>query len=123
MARLAIIKAKREADRLKRESEGRAPGWTKSGVESSDDDDSDSEDDKKPAKSSAPVAISTVAAKKKAAAAETTTTEPTVEVLKSMDIKKMNADALKDHLKARNLDYQGQKKDLIKRLCDYEATR
>jgi hypothetical protein len=40
-----------------------------------------------------------------------------------MDIKKMNGDALKDALKVRKLDVQGQKKDLIKRLCDYEAAR
>lgn len=43
--------------------------------------------------------------------------------LKSMDIKKMNGDQLKDHLKARKLDVQGQKKDLMKRLIDYEAAR
>ena len=35
----------------------------------------------------------------------------------------MNGDALKDHLKERKLDFQGQKKDLMKRLIDYEATR
>jgi hypothetical protein len=41
----------------------------------------------------------------------------------SMEIKKMNGDALKEHLKARGLDVQGQKKDLMKRLLDYEAAR
>ncbi len=35
----------------------------------------------------------------------------------------MNGDALKDALKVRKLDVQGQKKDLIKRLSDYEAAR
>jgi cytoskeletal protein RodZ len=44
-------------------------------------------------------------------------------VLKSMDIKKMNGDALKEHLKERGLGVQGQKKDLVKRLCDFEAAR
>jgi hypothetical protein len=43
--------------------------------------------------------------------------------LKSIDIKKMSGDVLKEHLKERKLDLQGQKKDLIKRLCDYEAAR
>jgi hypothetical protein len=40
-----------------------------------------------------------------------------------MDIKKLNGDALKDALKERGLDIQGQKKDLIKRLTDYEKAR
>ena len=40
-----------------------------------------------------------------------------------MDIKKLNGDALKDALRARGLDVQGQKKDLIKRLSDFEAAR
>ena len=44
-------------------------------------------------------------------------------VLKGMDIKKMNPNELKDHLKARNLPIQGAKKDLMKRLQDHEATR
>ena len=35
----------------------------------------------------------------------------------------MNGDALKDALKLRNLDVQGQKKDLMKRLQDYETAR
>lgn len=43
--------------------------------------------------------------------------------LKSIDIKKMSADLLKEHLKERGLDIQGQKKDLVKRLTDFEAAR
>jgi hypothetical protein len=40
-----------------------------------------------------------------------------------MDIKQMNGDTLKEHLKARGLPTQGQNKDLMKRLSDYEAGR
>jgi hypothetical protein len=43
LERLAIVKKRREEDRLKREAEGRAPGWTPNGVASSSDD---SDDDK-----------------------------------------------------------------------------
>jgi len=39
LERLAAIRKKREEDRLKREAEGRAPGWTPNGVASSSDDD------------------------------------------------------------------------------------
>ena len=35
----------------------------------------------------------------------------------------MNGDSLKDHLKARGLDLQGAKKDLIQRLIDFEKSR
>ena len=82
--------------------------------------------------------LSEAAAKKKAAAAGTEpgkeggdaaaassgggkAGEP--EKLKPMDIKKMNGDALKDHLRERGLNVQGQKKDLIQRLLDFEAAR
>jgi hypothetical protein len=130
----------------KREAEGRKAGWTKDGVEEesggdSSDDDSDEEDDnkKKPAAVAAPAPISAIAAKKKAAAAAPVE-EPIAEAgkegdayasasgsgpakLKAMDIKKMNGDVLKEHLKARNLDIQGQKKDLMKRLLDFEEAR
>lgn len=72
-------------------------------------------------------AAAAVAAKKKAAAlgesSETVAGDGGPPKLKNMDIKKMNGDALKEHLKARGLNVQGQKKDLIKRLCDYEAAR
>jgi len=38
LERLHIVKKRREEDRLKREAEGRAPGWTPNGVASSSDD-------------------------------------------------------------------------------------
>jgi SAP domain len=120
----------------KREAEGRKPGMSGFGIESgSDDDDSDDDDDDeddkkaKPAAKAAPAPISELAAKKKAAAAGTDEPEKEKDAaggppkLKAMDIKKMNGDALKDHLKERGLDIQGQKKDLLKRLLDYEAAR
>jgi hypothetical protein len=133
LERLAAIRKKREEDKLKREAEGRAPGWTPNGVESSSDsDDSDSDDDKPkvakaPAGKAEPAKLSDVAAKKKAAAAEVVSDSSSsgggLEILKSIDIKKMNGDALKDALKARGLPYDGQKKDLMKRLTDHEAQR
>ena len=68
-----------------------------------------------------------LAAKKKAAAAEPVAAAVAGDggppKLKTIDIKKMNGDALKEHLKERKLDVQGQKKDLIKRLIDYEEAR
>ena len=39
LERLTIVKKRREEARLKREAEGRAPGWTPNGVASSSDDD------------------------------------------------------------------------------------
>eukprot|EP01035_Chromulina_nebulosa_P023071 gene23071-29893_t len=127
LARLAVVRQKREEARLKREAEGRAPGYTLRGIESSSDD-SESEDENIPkSKAAAPVpptvALSEVAAKKKANAEAPDKGVDTETRLKAIDIKKMNADALKEHLKARNLDIQGQKKDLMKRLIDYEANR
>jgi hypothetical protein len=145
LERLAIVRQRREEAAKKREAEGRPPGWTSTGVESGESSDDDDESDEeeggavKPAsKPAATTATTTTAtttkessatAKKKAAAAAVV--EETVEVaadggppkLKAMDIKQMNGDALKDALKARNLSTQGQKKDLIKRLVDYEAAR
>ena len=132
LERLAAIRKKREEDRLKREAEGRAPGWTPNGVaSSSDSDDSDDSDNDKPKvakpapKAAEPVKLSDVAAKKKAAAAEVApeSSNGALPILKSIDIKKLNGDGLKDALKARGLPYDGQKKDLIKRLTDYEASR
>lgn len=125
-----------------REAEGRKPGMSKQGIEeesesdSSDDDDDDSDDEetekKKPAAKKPSPAQLSIAAKKRAAAAgddEKVETKSAgkdsggPEKLKSMDIKKMNGESLKEHLKDRKLDLQGQKKDLIQRLLDYEAAR
>ncbi len=145
LARLAIIKKRREEAAKLREAEGRKPGMSATGIESSSEEDSSDEEGGKPkgpkvvkaapAKPAAPAAPLTAAAiasaalvaKKKAAA----TAEPEVATaadggppkLKSMDIKKLNGDALKEALKERGLDVQGQKKDLMKRLTDYEAAR
>jgi len=116
------------------------------------DSDSDSEDDKPkkgPVRGAAPAAASApskpkvpvnaaevaankeaaltaaaVAAKKKAAAqAEEPKASDGPAKISNMEIKKLNGDALKEALKARGLDVQGQKKDLMKRLSDYEAAR
>lgn len=139
LAQLAIVRARREAAAKKREAEGRKPGMSANGIdsdqdisnnnkagaaESSDEEDSedDSEEDVK-GKGPAKAAAATLAAKKKAAALAPVETNGELPKLKAMDIKKMNGDALKEHLKARELSVQGQKKDLIKRLCDYEAAR
>ncbi len=144
LARLAIIKAKREEDARKREAEGRKPGMSATGIESSSDDDSSDEEGAakkgpkpvkpaaKPAAPAAPLSVAAQAtaelqAKKKAAAAaepeEAKAADGGPPKLKAMDIKKLNGDALKDHLKERGLEVQGQKKDLMKRLIDYEAAR
>ncbi len=132
LERLALIRAKREQAKQQREAEGRAPGWTKAGVESSDEESSDEDEgEKKPAATKsapAPAPVSEAVAKKKAAAAGEGETPATAAdggppKLKAMDIKKLNGDQLKEHLKARGLDIQGRKKDLIKRLSDYEAAR
>jgi hypothetical protein len=125
LARLAIVRKRREEARLKREAEGRPPGWN-GPVSESDSSDSDSEDEKYKKAVAAPAPVSEVAMKKKAAAAaveEPSSGSTDLPKLKSMDIKKMNADAVKDHLKARNLSTQGQKKDLMQRLIDFEAAR
>lgn len=145
LARLALIKKKREDAAKQREAEGRAPGWTQNGVASDEDDDSseDDDNDKPPTKgpAAAPKAVAApaparapepaaaaLAAKKKAAAAAPADDAPAAAdggppKLKSMDIKKLNGDAMKDALKARNLSTQGAKKDLMQRLLDYEAAR
>lgn len=145
IARLAKIREKREADAKKRAETGRAPGMSQTGLPSdseSDDSDSDDEEGAKPkAKASggapsapvpapaAPIVLSATQAKKKAAALETVPAAAAgggggaAEVLKAIDIKKMNGDALKDALRERGLDTQGAKKDLLKRLLDHEAAR
>eukprot|EP01041_Mallomonas_annulata_P000410 gene410-744_t len=128
MALLAIVKQRREDAKAKREAEGRKPGMSKYGLEDGEgDDDSDDDDEDSEEEEKKPTATKAIAdAKRKAAAGE----EPTAIAadggppkLKALDIKKMNPDALKDGLKARGLDIQGQKKDLLKRLLDYEAAR
>ena len=135
MERLALVRRRREEEAKKREAEGRRAGMSANGLPSDDEDeddedeDSDEEEDapKKPAAVTKPApapALSEVQAKKRAAAIETA---PAVggeaPKLNAMDIKKLNGDALKDALKERGLDIQGQKKDLIKRLTDYEKAR
>ncbi len=138
LERLAIIRKKREEAAQKRIQEGRNPGMSAHGLPSDDDDEDDDSDEdeddsdeddnaKKPAAAAAklPAMMSEAQAKKKAAALGTTAAAPGEELpkLKAMDIKKMNGDALKEALKERNLSLQGQKKDLMQRLLDYEATR
>jgi hypothetical protein len=146
LARLAIIRARREEAAKKREVEGKPAGMSAFGIEASEsseeEDDSDEEEEdskaKKPVKTApapapAPVPVapklSEAAAKKRAAASgdSEVTAEKTADggpaKLKSMDIKKMNADAVKEHLKERGLSIQGQKKDLMQRLIDHEAAR
>lgn len=118
------MRQKREADRLKREAEGRAPGWVQPPSDDDSDGSDDSEDEKPVAK--APPVMSEAAAKKRAAAvAEEPPTDTKAELprLKTIDIKKMNGDAVKEHLKARNLNIQGPKKDLMQRLIDFEQAR
>jgi hypothetical protein len=139
LAALAEVRARREAARLKREAEGRKPGWA-GPVASDDSDDSDSDTPKAKGaavaaggakkKEAAPAQLGTmskeVADKKKAAALSEDTSsaaEGGEEKLQARDIKNMNPTELKEHLKSRNLDLQGAKKDLIKRLTDYEAAR
>jgi len=154
LALLALVRERREQARLKREAEGRAPGWVQPDT---DDDSSDSDSDdsdapkgkakgkkggagagaagageaaaekEKPKKAAEPVSLGAmtkeVAAAKKQAALAEDTSGGGAEKLSSMEIKKMNPAQLKECLKARNLDLQGQKKDLLKRLTDYEAAR
>jgi len=148
LAMLAIVRKRREEAKAKREAEGRKPGMSKAGLpedfklvndEDDDGEDDDDDDEDEETKDSAgvdatkkvsaapsivPPTASEIALKKKEAAlAPAPSTEDGPVKLKAMDIKKMNGDALKEHLKARNLDTQGQKKDLMKRLLDFEAAR
>lgn len=139
LKRLAEVRRRREEAEKKCAAEGRKPGWTANGIEDSggsgsddDDDDDDGKDNRiaKPKSSTSSAAskptpeLTAAEIKKKAAALdETVDTSGEIPKLSSIDIKKMNADALKDSLKARNLSTQGQKKDLMKRLLDYEAAR
>jgi hypothetical protein len=147
LARLAEVRARREAAAAERAKTGRPPGWTKNGIDeeqgSSSSSEEESSEDEDPEAARAKAAAKAVAAaqeaqraaiaeKKKAAAAapaeDPASTKKAAgggepEKLKPMDIKKMNGDALKDALKERNLPIQGNKNDLIKRLSDYEAAR
>lgn len=161
LERLKEVRARREAQKQKREAEGRAPGWTEKvsseeesdGSDDSDEDrdedsDSDSENADKARKVSKSKALKAsksggkraedepaslgamskeLAEKKKKAAAapadDEAGGEANVPMLKAMEIKKMNPNELKENLKARNLSIQGSKKDLAKRLQDYENER
>lgn len=141
LADLAIVRQRREAARIQREAAGRAPGWdgAKDDDDSSSDESSNEDSDesdtgkrnkdahKQAVKSEKNAAAAVVEKKKKAAAGtdekEKKTEGSELEKLKTMDIKKMNGDQLKEKLKERQLNVQGAKKDLIKRLCDYEAAR
>lgn len=146
LARLAEVRARREAAAAERAKTGRPPGWTKNGIDEeqgSSSSEEESSEDEDPEAARAKAAAKAVAAaqeaqraaiaeKKKAAAAapaeEPASTKKAAgggepEKLKPMDIKKMNGDALKDALKERNLPIQGNKNDLIKRLSDFEAAR
>jgi hypothetical protein len=129
--RLAVVRRRREEARLKAEAEGRAPGMSAYGLPSDDEEAEEGgkakSDVAKATSAVADMAVSESVAKKRAAALAEVSSAPDSEEalpkLKSMDIKKMNGDALKDALKARGLNVQGQKKDLIQRLIDYEAAR
>jgi hypothetical protein len=96
-----------------------------------DDSDSDSDEDVYEKKAHIAEAISiekkaAASAKKKAAVTAAASAEGAADgmpKLKSIDIKKMNPAAMKDALKERGLSTQGQKKDLITRLTEYEAAR
>eukprot|EP01039_Chlorochromonas_danica_P003545 gene3545-3882_t len=126
LAQLALVRARREAAAKKREAEGRPPGWTENGVDSDNESGSDDESEDEKGPKVPPGAVPPSIAKKKAALEKEeaeAAADGGIPKLKAMDIKKMNGDALKDHLKERGLDTQGQKKDLMKRLIDYEAAR
>jgi hypothetical protein len=124
MKRLEAVRRRREEAEKKCVADGRKPGWTENGIESdgSGSDDDDEEKTAKPKAAAAP-APSAAEAKKKAAAMEAVDTSGEIPKLSSIDIKKMNGDAVKESLKIRGLSTQGQKKDLMKRLVDYEAAR
>jgi hypothetical protein len=129
MARLAEVRRRREEAAKKCEAEGRKPGWTENGVESSDDESDDEEGNSLKARAAKAAAVladpESVASRKKAAAmapAEEAAGGETAK-LSSIEIKKMKPDAIKEALKARGLSTQGQKKDLIQRLIDHEAAR
>jgi hypothetical protein len=146
LAMLEQVRARREEARIKREAEGRAPGWIQES--SSDEDDSDSDEDssdddqpkkakptkvivggKKTTEVSLGAVSKELAEKKREKALKSESGggsgggDDSLEKLSAIEIKKMNPNALKDALKARNLDIQGAKKDLLKRLLDHEAAK
>jgi hypothetical protein len=142
LKRLAEVRARRAEQEKVRLAEGRGVGMTARGIDEESDSDSDSDSEGKPSgkkgKKAAPV-LSAAQQQKRAAAlgvAEGASAEavaaPTAAAakaeegppkLKSIEIKKLNGDALKEGLKARGLPFQGQKKELIQRLIDFEAAR
>ena len=101
LTRLAAIRKKREEDAARRSLEGRAPGWTANGVDSSDDSSDDGSDDgkAKPAAKSAlaaPPAVpsekESIAAKKKAAAAAVVADEAEDAEVRYVTVSTMHAD-------------------------------
>jgi hypothetical protein len=146
LARLALVRKRREEAAAKRENEGRKPGMSangqldddydpfskKQGDDSGSDDSGsdDSSEEEAPVKSKHKVVKElTVAEKKRAKATATVDTSApkaagdTAPKLKSIEIKKMNPAQLKDALKEREQGIQGNKKDLEKRLLAFEAAR
>jgi hypothetical protein len=118
--RLAIVKKRREADRIKRELEGRNPGWTPNGIPDSDSDNevSDFSDDNKNIQyTKFNDQILPKFNKHKSDDLKY------LETLSNIEIKKLNVDGLIYALNRRGLPYDGQKKDLIKRLTDYENSQ
>jgi len=118
--------------KLKSKSKSRSKGSDDSDESSSEEE--SSSDEETAASKKAKAAEKVAAAKKKdaakkkkekamAAEAADTAEGDDLPKLKSIDIKKMNPAAIKDALKERGQSTQGQKKDLIKRLTDYEAAR
>jgi hypothetical protein len=134
LARLALVRKRREEQLKKAQAEGRVPAMSAYGIEGSS---GESEDEDLPKSKAASTSTSAVTAgvggmslsekeaKKRAAALQDSTVSASAgpAKLKAIDIKKMNGDALKDALKERGLSVQGPKKDLMQRLIDYEAGR
>ena len=128
LARLAEVKKRREEQTKKAIAEGRAIAMSANGLEDGSGSDSDSKN-KSLSAGIGGIAISETVAKKRAAALGTGEEDPVASaasgppILKAMDIKKMNGDALKEALKERGLSVQGQKKDLMQRLIDHDSAR
>merc|ERR1711871_1422572 len=119
LERLALVRARREADAAKRALTGRKPGMSANGLDMDDEASG-------PKEETPPRELSEAAAAKKAAAlqvVEDTADSGDLPVLKAIDIKKMNGDALKEALKVRGLSTQGSKKDLMSRLTEHEKGR